>query len=159
MKHHKKLLKQGTVFILLPSLLFGCTITIAQIREDPARFGKREILVVGTVNEVFTIPLTRIAIYLLDDGTGEIPVLTAKAPRKAAKVAIRCKLVYFSGKETVEDTQSKRGTITNFIVDLKILKREAADELAGRLLGILEKLIAQRNVAFFVIEIPEENTF
>ena len=140
------------ILVAITAIFSGCVVTIAQLRENPAQYGSQEIILSGTVQDVFPIPLVQITVYTLKDETGEIPVLSRRVPRKGQHVSSRCKLVYFSGSATVENAREGQNAIVEFLVKNEIMKEERAEELSKRLLQILRNIVGGTELAFFVIE-------
>jgi DNA/RNA endonuclease YhcR with UshA esterase domain len=74
--------------------LTGCAsgVRIAEIKTDPGRFGDRTVEVTGTVTSSYGVPLVPFQLYNIDDGTGEIAVLSRtsrSAPAKGARVQVK----------------------------------------------------------------------
>ena len=151
----KSFLFGGYVSVVVLAILTGCVATVAQIRENPAQFGKSDITLAGTVQQVFPIPLTRITVFTLEDDTGAIPVLSRRVPRSGQHVSIRCRLVYFSGSTAVEDAREAQDTIVEFLVNNRVMQEKPAQELSKRLLQILQKLVGGTELSFFVIDTAE----
>ncbi len=81
------------LMLLLPMVvlaLAGCPkqTTVAEIKQDPARYRDKEVALRGTVTQAFGA-LDQ-GVYELDDGTGRIWVLVEKTgvPRQGAKVEV-----------------------------------------------------------------------
>ncbi len=155
MRYHRRSFTVFGPLVVIVALLGACTVTVAQLREDPSSFGRHEVRLKGTVQQVFPIPLARVAIYLLEDDTGEIPVLSFRVPRRGEKLSIRCKLVYFSGQETVGRMRELEDSLIEFLVDNKIKDKKDAREFATRLLDVIKQLVGSREMSFFVVETVE----
>ena len=77
--------------------LTGCAsgVRIAEIKTDPGRFDDKTVAVTGTVTSSYGVPLVPFQLYNIDDGTGEIAVLsrsTRSAPAKGARVQVKGKV-------------------------------------------------------------------
>jgi DNA/RNA endonuclease YhcR with UshA esterase domain len=75
-------------------LLTGCVsaVRIAEIKTDPGRFDRKTVAVKGTVTSTFGVALVPFQYYNIDDGTGEIAVLSRSArsmPAKGARVQVK----------------------------------------------------------------------
>ena len=75
-------------------LLTGCvsSVRIAEIKTDPGRFDRKTVAVRGTVTSTFGVALVPFQYYNVDDGTGEIAVLsrsTRSMPAKGAQVEVK----------------------------------------------------------------------
>ena len=79
------------------ALLAGCAargVQIAQLKSQPDRYDDKTISVTGVVTNSFGIPLVPFQIYNVEDGTGEITVLSraSRAPSKGARVRVTGKI-------------------------------------------------------------------
>jgi len=73
------------------ALLAGCQSGVTPIKtllDDPARFDKKTVSVIGTVSH--SIGVLGYGAYQIDDGTGSLTVATREggAPREGAKVGV-----------------------------------------------------------------------
>jgi DNA/RNA endonuclease YhcR with UshA esterase domain len=74
--------------------LTGCasSVRIAEIKTDPGRYDRKTVAVQGTVTSSFGVPLVPFQYYNIDDGSGEIAVLsrsTRSVPAKGARVEVK----------------------------------------------------------------------
>jgi DNA/RNA endonuclease YhcR with UshA esterase domain len=74
--------------------LTGCVsaVRIAEIKTDPGRYERKTVAVKGTVTSTFGVALVPFQYYNVDDGTGEIAVLsrsTRSMPAKGARVEVK----------------------------------------------------------------------
>lgn len=58
-------------------LPFGLT-PVKEIVTSPAQFEGKEVRVKGKVKDITKIPLLELKLYVLDDGTGEVTVVTGE---------------------------------------------------------------------------------
>ena len=67
---------------------------IADVRINPGRYIDRSVSIEGVVTESWGIPLVPYKLYKVDDGTGEITVLSNddRIPSKGARVRVRGRL-------------------------------------------------------------------
>ena len=67
---------------------------IAEVKFNPGRYVDRNISIEGTVTESWGIPLVPYKMYKVDDGTGEITVVSKddRVPSKGARVRVRGEL-------------------------------------------------------------------
>jgi hypothetical protein len=75
----------------------GCAARAANIGEvkvNPGRYLDRSISITGVVTESWSIPLVPYKLYKVDDGTGEITVLSNndRTPSKGVRVRVKGKL-------------------------------------------------------------------
>jgi len=78
--------------LLMLALLAGCkgtqVTTIKTLLDDPSRFDKQTVRIAGDVTR--SLGILGYGAYEVDDGTGQIPVVTQEggAPRVGAKVGV-----------------------------------------------------------------------
>ena len=81
--------RTSTIALALVSALWltGCAsaVRIAEIKTDPGRFDDKTVAVTGTVTSSFGVPLVPFQLYNVDDGTGEIAVLSRTLAQRAGK--------------------------------------------------------------------------
>jgi hypothetical protein len=77
-------------------IVAGCAsgASIAQVKTNPGRYVDRNVTVHGTVTSSWGIPLVPFKMYQVDDGTGEILVLSQhqRVPSKGARVRVTGKV-------------------------------------------------------------------
>jgi len=79
-------------------LIAGCaarSVRVADLRSEPGRYDDRSVSLTGVVKSSFGIPLVPFQFYNIDDGTGEITVLSRSgrgAPLKGARVQVKGKV-------------------------------------------------------------------
>ena len=88
-----------TILALIGLLaLAGCAATdardtrIADLRAEPGRFEDASVRVDGVVTSSWALPFVPFQLYSLDDGSGEITVLSRSdedAPRKGTRVQVQ----------------------------------------------------------------------
>ncbi len=67
---------------------------IGEVKSNPGRFVDRNVSIEGVVTESWGLPLVPYKMYKVDDGTGEITVVSNddRVPSKGARVRVRGKL-------------------------------------------------------------------
>ena len=87
-----RVLGTGLVAVLLAAFLAGCAsrASIGHVTSNPGRFADRRITVDGTVTSAWRIPLVPMSLYRVDDGTGEILVVSdlRRSPTRGARVRV-----------------------------------------------------------------------
>ena len=88
------------IVVLTAALVAGCAargVQIAQLKSQPDRYDDRTISVTGVVTNSFGIPLVPFQVYNVDDGTGEITVLSrsGRAPSKGVRIRVTGKVNEF----------------------------------------------------------------
>ena len=80
------------VFALI--LLAGCALTshprIADLKYNPGRYQNRSVTIEGVVTNAFGIPMVPFKLYKVDDGTGEVTVISqdSRVPSRGARVSL-----------------------------------------------------------------------
>jgi hypothetical protein len=64
---------------------------ISDLRDNPARYQHRTVSVDGTVTSSWAVPLVPLKLYKVDDGTGEVTVVSAssRTPTRGAHVRVK----------------------------------------------------------------------
>src|SRR5918999_2286017 len=72
--------------------------SIGQVKTNPGRYVDKNVTVRGTVTSSWGIPLVPLKMYQVDDGTGEILVVTDddRIPSKGARVKVTGKVSEFA---------------------------------------------------------------
>jgi hypothetical protein len=67
---------------------------IADLRNDPVRYQNRTVSISGTVTNSWGLPLVPFKFYRVDDGTGEVTVLSQamRAPARGTRVNVKGKV-------------------------------------------------------------------
>ncbi len=90
--------KSSVLVALLCSLLVsGCAargVRIAELRDQPAKYGNKSVSVSGVVTRSWGIPLVPFQLYNVDDGSGEITVVASggRTPTRGARVKVTGRL-------------------------------------------------------------------
>jgi hypothetical protein len=78
----------------------GCAsgASIAQVKTNPGRYVDRSVTVSGTVTSAWGIPLVPFKMFQVDDGTGEMLVLTddGRVPSRGARVRVTGRVEEFA---------------------------------------------------------------
>lgn len=72
--------------------------TIGQLKTNPGRYIDKNVTVRGTVTSSWGVPLVPLKMYQVDDGTGEILIVTddARVPARGARVKVTGELSEFA---------------------------------------------------------------
>ena len=78
-------------------LVAGCAarqVRIAELKDQPTRYNDQTIRVTGMVTNSFGIPLVPFQLYNVDDGSGEISVVSrsGNAPARGTRIEVKGKL-------------------------------------------------------------------
>jgi hypothetical protein len=89
--------------IALLSALFvaGCAargVRIAELQDQPDKYLRKTVSVTGVVTSSWGIPLVPFQLYKVDDGTGEITVISksGRSPAKGQRVRVKGKINEFA---------------------------------------------------------------
>lgn len=82
--------------------LSGCAVSlrnphIADLRNNPGRYQNHSVSIDGIVTTSWGVPLVPFRLYKVDDGTGEVTVLSqnSRMPTRGARVRVRGKVNEF----------------------------------------------------------------
>jgi hypothetical protein len=95
-----------SIAVLSAVVVGGCAargVRIAELKDQPDKYERKTVSVTGTVTNAFGIPLVPFQLYNVDDGTGEITVVsrTGRSPSRGARVQVKGKvseLAVFGGR-------------------------------------------------------------
>ena len=82
--------------VALAVMLSGCALavrrpTIAELKYNPGRYQDRTVAVEGIVTSAWGLPLVPFKMYRVDDGTGEVTVVSnnGRVPTRGARVRVK----------------------------------------------------------------------
>jgi hypothetical protein len=83
--------------ILVVVLLAGCAarqVRIAELKDQPTKYHDKSVRVTGRVTNSFGIPLVPFQVYNVDDGSGEIAVVSrsGRAPATGTRIEVKGKV-------------------------------------------------------------------
>ena len=95
-----------SIAVLSTVLVGGCAargVRIAELKDQPDKYERKTVSITGQVTDAYGIPLVPFQLYKIDDGTGEITVVSrsSRSPVKGAKVQVKGKVnevAVFSGR-------------------------------------------------------------
>ena len=95
------MMKAFSVVILSALLIAGCAargVRIAELKDQPTRYADRTVSVTGVVTSSWGIPLVPFQLYNVDDGSGEITVLSrsGRTPARGTRVEVKGKINEFA---------------------------------------------------------------
>jgi hypothetical protein len=72
--------------------------SVAQVQSQPGRFTDRSVRVTGTVTTSFGVPFVGMQMYRVEDGTGELLVLSnnGRVPGRGARVEVKGRVSEFA---------------------------------------------------------------
>jgi hypothetical protein len=82
--------------LALMALLSGCALavrtpSVAELKYNPGRYENKTVAVTGVVTSSWGLPLVPFKLYKVNDGTGELTVLSqgGRTPTKGARVRVK----------------------------------------------------------------------
>jgi hypothetical protein len=88
--------RRTLVPVVLVFFLSGCAISlrtpsVAQLQRNPARYFDRTVSISGIVTSAWGLPLVPLKLYKVDDGTGEVTVVSQheRVPPRGSRVRVR----------------------------------------------------------------------
>lgn len=85
------------VVVLSMLVAAGCAargVRVAEIKDQPTKYATKSVRVTGVVTSSWGIPLVPFQLYNVDDGSGEITVLSrsARTPARGTRVEVKGKI-------------------------------------------------------------------
>ena len=111
-----------SVAVLSAVLIAGCAargVKIADLKDQPGRYDDKRVSVTGVVTSSWGIPMVPFQLYKVDDGTGEITVVSkyGRTPAKGQRVRVKGRINEFAtfggrsiGLHIQEEDRDYRGT-------------------------------------------------
>ena len=98
--------KTLAVVILSVLVAAGCAargVRVAELKDQPTKYATKSVTVTGVVTSSWGIPLVPFQLYNVDDGSGEITVLSrsGRTPARGTRVQVKGKvneLAVFGGR-------------------------------------------------------------
>jgi hypothetical protein len=92
MSHHRIALMP--LLLALAVIASACALrapSVADLRTNPARYHDRSVQIDGVVTTSWGLPLVPFRFYVVDDGTGEVTVLSqaTRTPTRGARVRVQ----------------------------------------------------------------------
>ena len=92
-----KLSRLFPVALLAAFLITGCAargVRIAELKDQPDRYDDKTVSVTGVVTTSWGIPFVPFQLYNVDDGSGEITVVSrsGRSPSRGARVEVKGKI-------------------------------------------------------------------
>ena len=89
--------RRSTIALVGAVLLVGCGargVRIAELKDQPTKYQDKTVSIKGTVTDSWGIPLVPFQFYRVDDGSGDIAVVshTGRAPTKGSRVEVKGKV-------------------------------------------------------------------
>jgi len=86
-----------TIPLTLMVMLGGCALrspSIAQLKYNPGKYYDKSVSIDGVVTSSWGIPLVPFKLYKVDDGTGEVTVVSqgSRTPSKGSRVRVKGKV-------------------------------------------------------------------
>jgi hypothetical protein len=102
--------------VIIAAVVAGCAARVPHINDlksNPAHYYDRTVSVEGVVTSAWGIPLLPLKLYRIDDGTGELTVVSrnSRTPTKGARVRVKGKvgeLAVFGGQALGLHVQEER---------------------------------------------------
>ena len=95
------MVKKLAPLALALGVLAGCATArpnIAELKFNPGRYHNDSVRVDGVVTSSWGVPLVPFKLYKVDDGTGEVTVVSqdGRAPSKGARVSVKGRVSEFA---------------------------------------------------------------
>lgn len=90
-----------SIVLLTALVVSGCAargVRIAELKDQPSKYDDKAVRITGTVTSSWGIPLVPFQLYNVDDGSGEITVVSnsGRTPSKGSRVEVRGKINEFA---------------------------------------------------------------
>jgi hypothetical protein len=88
--------------VFAAALLGGCALSshprIADLKYNPGRYQNHSVTVDGVVTTSWGVPMMPLKLYKVDDGTGEVTIVSqhGRVPAKGARVSVKGRVNEFA---------------------------------------------------------------
>jgi hypothetical protein len=98
--------KTLSILLLTGFMATGCAargVRVAELKDQPTKYASKSVSITGVVTNSWGIPLLPVQLYSVDDGSGEITVLSrsGRTPARGTRVQVKGKvneLAVFGGR-------------------------------------------------------------
>ena len=92
-----KTISRVSLALVAALLITGCAargVRIAELKDQPAKYDDKSVSISGTVTRSWGIPLVPFQLYNVDDGSGEITVVSnsGRTPTTGSRVTVKGKV-------------------------------------------------------------------
>jgi hypothetical protein len=89
------------IALLCGFVMTGCAargVRIAELKDQPTKYDDKAVSITGTVTNSWGIPLLPFQLYNVDDGTGEITVVSnsGRTPARGTRVEVKGRINEFA---------------------------------------------------------------
>jgi hypothetical protein len=85
-----------SIAMLSTLLVAGCasSVRISELKAQPDKYERKTVSVTGTVTDSYGIPLVPFQLYKIEDGSGDITVVSraSRSPSKGSRVQVKGKV-------------------------------------------------------------------
>ena len=94
----RKLVPLAGALALVAGCAFSTHPKIAELKYNPGKYQNRNVTLDGVVTSSWGVPLVPIKLYKIDDGTGEVTVVSnnGRVPTKGARVRVKGRVEEFA---------------------------------------------------------------
>jgi hypothetical protein len=100
MNHSRRTLVRAVLAVAVAVVVAGCAArtSVGQLQTNPGRYVDRNVSVSGTVTSSWGLPMVPFRMYQVNDGTGQILVLSDsnRVPSRGARVRVTGRLSEFA---------------------------------------------------------------
>jgi hypothetical protein len=96
MAGYSRLMTRLAAPLALTAMLSGCALatrhpSVAELKYNPGRYQDRTVSIEGVVTSSWGVPLLPLKVYKVDDGTGEVTVVSqhGRVPSRGAHVRVK----------------------------------------------------------------------
>jgi hypothetical protein len=86
-----------SIAVMSAVLVAGCaarSVRISELKDQPDKYERKTVSVTGNVTDSYGVPLLPFQFYKVDDGTGEISIVSrsSRSPSKGSRVQVKGKV-------------------------------------------------------------------
>ena len=141
--------KKAFVLFALLSVLSSCTTTIESLKQNPNLFGGRNVRINATVKQVIPLPFTDYSIFLLDEDSASLPLISTQSYPKNTTVRAKVRVVAI-----VDSTDDKKlsQVLENELTQTLQVDSGMAEKISSLIITVWSKIADTISGTFLLIE-------
>ncbi|MBN2534456.1 MAG: hypothetical protein JXB88_16345 [Spirochaetales bacterium] len=138
--------------IMVISILYGCVMTIAQIREDPRKYSGKKVTLSGKIDIAIPIPFTKLYVYTLTDSTGTAVIFSDDKHSAGDSMQISGTVITFPEDEVKDESKKSVTWLKEFLIENDLVKKEIAQGVAEVIINTFKGIAGGLGKIFFIKE-------
>lgn len=140
------------ILVFIALTLTGCATPVAEVARNPSAYVGEVLKIGGTAGKGFSIPLTKVTVFLLKDGKTEVPVVALKKPKPGSSVVVRGTIWAFPEEDMNVSATKVLKALEDFLVEKGQVERRKARRVTVPIFTAVKKLSRGLGHLWFIVE-------